>query len=134
MFGKALYTILTGSSAVTDIVGTRIFSQHAPQDVDDPYIIYRRSNADHDVFSGGTGGIVDSLFGLSCNGTTHLETQSLVDAILQTLDGYRGTVNDLFVAGAFIENNVDDSENPFHGEELGPFGEIVTIRAFYKPV
>tara|TARA_R100000541_G_scaffold13076_1_gene21885 strand:- start:11918 stop:12310 length:393 start_codon:yes stop_codon:yes gene_type:complete len=38
--GKAIYHILTNESGVTDLVGTNIFPEIAPPDINPPYIVY----------------------------------------------------------------------------------------------
>ncbi len=38
--GKAIYHILTNESGVTNLVGTNIFPEIAPPDINPPYIVY----------------------------------------------------------------------------------------------
>jgi len=38
--GKAIYNILTNSIGVTNLVGTNIFPEIAPPDINPPYIVY----------------------------------------------------------------------------------------------
>lgn len=52
---SALYSVLSGASAVTDLVSTRIYPVKAPQNVAHPYITFQQI----------TGGYVNSLSGYS---------------------------------------------------------------------
>ena len=38
--GKAIYNILSNTTAITDIVGTKIYPEIAPQNETQPYIVY----------------------------------------------------------------------------------------------
>ena len=38
--GKAIYNILSNTTAVTDIVSTKIYPEIAPQNESQPYIVY----------------------------------------------------------------------------------------------
>jgi len=46
MIGQAIYTLLTGASAVSALVGTRVYPDMATQDAVYPFIVYSEEGAD----------------------------------------------------------------------------------------
>jgi hypothetical protein len=135
MFGKAFFEILTSDGDVTTALGSRIYSQHAPQDVAMPYAIYRQAGGEGDHHADGASGFRNDIYQIAVFGSNHADIQAAVNALRVALDGVAGLyATNIDVRGVFLENNVDDAQSPFRAEELGEFGELVTFRAFWKPV
>jgi hypothetical protein len=87
MIGDALFSVVTGASAVSSLIGMRFYPAVLPKDPTLPAAVYR--------FVGGsntptmdTRGFQRSRLQIDCFGDTYSDAVNLRKAIAQTLGGY----------------------------------------------
>ena len=88
-------TYLTSKSSVTSLVGMRVFSGTKPQRVDaQPFIVYRVVSQDqaHDLGNGA--GFAETRLQIDVYGKTPAERDSLVAAIRNVMQGYKGSMGE----------------------------------------
>jgi len=88
----AIYTILKDTSAVSSLVGARIYPLKAPPKVTKPFVTYQRISGDRWRSFDGPTGTAQPRIQVDCYATTYAAAKALADAIRQNLDGYAGTV------------------------------------------
>ena len=101
---KATHGILTANTAITDVVGDRIYPEIAPQTAALPLVIYSLISVDtkdsktsyHDL---GVYSVQVSIFGKQWD-----EVQDLKEAIRTSVERYRGTINDVGIHNAYFSN------------------------------
>ena len=91
--GKAIYYLLSNATDVTNIVGTKIFPETAPQGQATPYVVYSVvSNSPSDVKESGETIDVAQIEIFSVE-TTYAKAVTLGAAIREALDRKVGTFN-----------------------------------------
>jgi len=101
----SLYAYLVGTSAITALIGTRIYPvDEVPQNEPLPYIVYEvvsnipyhLMSADADVYS--------PRYAIHIFANTNLEIDNIEAAIKTALQDYRGTMNGTTVQRIMYEN------------------------------
>lgn len=83
---ELLYSTLTGTSAITDIVGDRIHSDIREQGDDIPYIVFERSDTEYSfTMETNTPAYIKHFFDVVCLSTTREATEILAQLIISTL-------------------------------------------------
>jgi len=89
--GKAIYNILTNVTAVTDIVGTKIYPEIAPQNESQPYIVYSVvSNSPTDTKEE-NGNVDEASIEVYCFNTKYSTAIDLGVAVRAALERKNGT-------------------------------------------
>jgi hypothetical protein len=87
MIETSLYAVLSGNSAITAIVGTRIFPLTVPEDWNLPALTYQViSSVSHPTFS--TAGEQRIRVQIDCWADTYSDAVSLRAAVISALNGY----------------------------------------------
>ncbi|MCP4539821.1 MAG: DUF3168 domain-containing protein [Chloroflexi bacterium] len=92
-----MYSKLTAASAVTDIVGTKIYPDAAPAKIAGvkiapPYIVYSVVSVRHAQNMEGAGGQAFMRMQFDIVANTYGAMRTLAEAVRTTLYGYQGTV------------------------------------------
>ncbi len=114
MIGAAIYGILSGASAITSLVSTRIYPMVAPQNSTMPYITYSTiTNTPSDTKSGVSK--VDSiLVQFDIYDTTVLSVEGVYEALRATLDFIApATYNSIQIDGVSFRNERQLYEEDF---------------------
>lgn len=127
----ALYYRLSNTSGVTDLVGTRIYPNEAPQNDPLPRVIYTVESQDRGHAMSGADGIPSCLFWIDCEGS-YGQTVSVSEAVRAAMDGFKGAVSGFNVRGAFLEDQEDIPNYPIHGEEKALKVRRMTWRLFFN--
>lgn len=87
MIGESLFTVVTGNTAVSSLIGTRFYPAVLPKDATLPAAVYK--------FVGGnnaptmdTRGLQRSRLQIDCFGDTYSDAVNVRKAIVETLGGY----------------------------------------------
>ena len=89
--GKAIYTILSGATAVKTIVNSKIYPLIIPQDVQLPCVVFERSgNAQYNR----DGVTYDTVIDITILCTNYAQSNDLAQAIFNTLNRYKGIISD----------------------------------------
>lgn len=108
MIEGALRTILINDSAVSNLVGSRIYPLRATQDVEFPAIVYRRiSTTGRDLTHSGPVTSATARFQFDCFSDSALQAKQLATAVLRALQDYSGTVIGETIMRAQCVNEAD---------------------------
>lgn len=86
-----LVTQLKANTDLTNLVGTRIYPLKAPQNVVNPYVIYRVIS---DVSNQCLGGVTfenDARFQIDCWSTKYSEVKAIKEAVLNAIEGFKSS-------------------------------------------
>lgn len=105
---QALYWKLANTTAISTLVGTRIYPVNAPPDADSLYIVYEKVSGPRVEIMGGKSGLANPTFQISGWASTYAAAKELGEQIRLALDG---TVSDTW-SGISIQavNLSDDGE------------------------
>lgn len=118
-----LRTALIGSTAVTTILGTRIYPVLAPASATLPFVTWRRAGIQREQTLGNPMGVPRVSVEFNIYGTTYDQTRSAADAMRKVLDGYGGTADNTTVEQTSLENESDDFVS-LGGAEMPPAYQI----------
>ncbi len=109
MIGKALYAKLASVSAITALVGTRIYPELGPQKGKTfPMIVYSSDDKQEvEIYSGGTG-LVSRRVTLACIDDDYAGAIELAEAVRAGISWAEGTWGTVTVQGCFPEGQTDD--------------------------
>ena len=97
--GKAIYSILTSTSAVSAIVGTRVYPQIAAQEAAFPFVVYVLQNVDPSDTKSGVSTLDEVRYDIIVASENYAQASDLTVKIRTALDRYSGTV-----AGVVIDS------------------------------
>ena len=105
---KGLLDALVSATAVTSVVGTRIFPLLAPASSALPFVTWRRTGIERTQTLGSPHGVPRVSVDYTVVAATYNQAREAADAMRRTLDGYGGTVDNTVVEQVSLENEVDD--------------------------
>jgi len=115
VIGQALSARLTGDSAVTALVGTRIYPMEGPKDAAYPLITYMQVSSGDNSSRGLTGAQKHfrTLQQIDIYGRTALEAQAIASAVRASLDGQvNQTWGGVSVPAALFDDQFDGNFEP----------------------
>lgn len=125
--GTAIYSHLTGITAITNLVGLRIFPGKAPDSVNpktQEYIVWRKASNDHTRHLGGSSGLTAPRIIFDIFGRSYELVEPIVTAMRASLDGLRDPTmgsGNLDVRNIRLETDDDDIIVPADGSDRGEF-------------
>ena len=115
--GKAIYGLLSGQSAITNIVNTRIYPISVPQFADFPFVVYTTTDTEPTMTKDGSSPLDVITVQIDMYANDFDTNTSLAGAIRSTLDFYTGTINGQAIQRITMTNNSDGDYNA----DLGVF-------------
>jgi hypothetical protein len=104
MIETAAVSELKADSAVAALVGTRVYPDPAPQEVTTfPRIVYAVDDDEPQMTFGGKSGLNQQRITFSCQARTPAQRDALLQAVINLLNGARGTWSTIVVQGVFLE-------------------------------
>jgi hypothetical protein len=110
---------LVTTTAVSSLVGTRIYPVLAPTTAALPFAVYRRSSIQRQQTLAGPLGLPTVNMEMQIYATTYEGAREVADTFRSVLDGYGGTLNNVEVQNASLEQESDDFVQ-LAGAELPP--------------
>lgn len=107
-FPEDLRTFISGSTAITALVSTRIHYNHLPESSARPHVWYRVSSDNEELTMDGVGGMHECYVDLECVGVTESSAQAVADVVKTRLHGYKGAMGSSTAHGAFLTDKDDD--------------------------
>lgn len=98
---------LEAVSAVTDVVGTRIYPEPLRQETTLPAVGYQRVSAQRDSAMGSDTGIARVRMQVSTWATQYSQAKTLATAVRAALQRFRGTVATVEILDVFVLNDLD---------------------------
>ncbi len=133
---SALYDKISGTTAITDLVGTRIYPELAPAGVARPYLTYQViSTTRSRHFTGVTGSQVDFVrVDVNVWADTSLSRRNVVEAVRDALDGFRGAMGTeaLDVRRVEVGGPSMSSINPEAADETPLYRAILDVEIYHR--
>jgi hypothetical protein len=120
---SVLRTALVGSTAVTALVGTRVYPVLAPASAAIPFVTWRRAGIEREQTLGGPMGMPRVTVEFSIYGSTYEQAREVADAMRLVLDGYGGTADNTEVKQTSLEDESDDFVT-LAGADLPPVYQV----------
>ncbi len=132
----ALRELLIRDAAIAALIGgpgaaARYFPGTAPAGTKEPYITWQRIGDDRHSHQGGTAALASPLFQLDLWGPDS-ETVDALEKAIRGLDGFRGLVVGVDIAGFFIQNAADDFQDPHDSSESQNHGTRLDVTFWYR--
>lgn len=118
-----LRSALVTATAVTSIVGTRIYPILAPATAALPFVTWRRAGITREQTLSAPMGVPRVSVEYSVYATTYEQARDAADAMRVVLDGYGGTVDNTQVRQTSLENEQDDFVQ-LAGADLPPVYQV----------
>lgn len=129
---EAIYAKLIATSAVTDLVGTRIYPVQAPQSSTLPVVIYGQAFQKRVQSLTGCINLNQYSLRLDLWSNSYATAKALYHALRDTLLGYQGDLaGGVTVNGIFEDGGDDGAEPPAHDEETGLFTAGIDLAIWY---
>jgi hypothetical protein len=126
-----LRVALANSTAVTALVGTRVYPVVAPAEAVYPFVTWRRVAVQRLQTLSIPVGLPRVTLDFSIYGATYDQARQVADAMRKVLDGYGGTVDNTVVHRASVENETDDFVT-LTGAELPPsYAITMTVETWW---
>lgn len=124
---EALYTRLTSVSTVSDLVGTRVYPLHLPQNPTYPAVTYSRVSTRRGMTHDGPGDMAWPRFQFDCYGLSYSVAKAVANAVRVTLNGFSDLVDGVDICAIFFLNEVDD-----FNDDVEVFRVAVDFRVIHK--
>lgn len=121
---------LVTSTAVSSLVGSRVYPVLAPSTATLPFAVYRRSSIQRQQTLAGPLGLPTVNMEVQIYGTTYESARQVADAFRKVLDGYDGSLNNVVVENASLEQESDDFVQ-LAGAELPPVYSVTQTYALF---
>jgi len=126
-----LVAFLLGESAITDVFGTRVYSQFAPTSSGKPYITIQRLDSPGTYHMDGESGIAKPFFQIDVWAADSASAETGAEALRNVLGGYRGTMGSTDIRRAFLYNQRDDFIPNDDGSQGGTFRISMDFTIWY---
>lgn len=110
---------LVTNTAVSALVGNRVYPVLAPATATLPFAVYRRSSIQRQQTLAGPLGLPTVSMEVQIYGTTYESARQVADVFRSVLDGYAGSLNNVVVQNSSLEQESDDFVQ-LAGAELPP--------------
>jgi len=109
MIGSSIYNQLSTSSAVTNLVGTRIYPNNIKEREAFPQLVYEIKNNVRDDSLNGETGLASIEVTIIAVSLSYATTDSIADAVASALHNQTGVWSGVTVQGCFLTDIVDDT-------------------------
>jgi len=126
-FEEGLYWHLSHDAGVIALVGSRIYPQVIPQDVALPAMAYQRISGPRDHTHSGPSGLARARVQITCSASSYSQAKGVAAAVRESVDGFKGTMLDVTVGAAFVEDEIDG-----YGTSQETFTVRLDVNAWYQ--
>jgi hypothetical protein len=112
---QALLTELLNQAALTNIIADRLYYVKAPQDVEEPYIVFFKVSSPREHSLTGASGLATARFQFSIFSMTYLEAKQIAGHIQLALQGMNKVIGG---AGGVYANILYDNEIDLTEDEV----------------
>lgn len=120
---QTLRTYLLDQSALTALVGTRIYQSRVPKGdtplQNFPAIVYRRMTGGHEHDLDGSAGVARARFQVTVVGTDAIAVDDICEQLRQAMQGFRGQFDTTRVTCVTLNDEVDDYIESTIGDDVG---------------
>jgi hypothetical protein len=126
-----LRSLITGSTAITALVSTRVHYNLVPHSSIYPRIWFRVTSDTEDRTMDGVGGMHEARADIECAGLTEDSAQNVADAVKTRLDGYTGSMGSSVARGIFLRDKADEYERQANQSDEGVHIIAFTAQIWY---
>lgn len=116
---SSLITYLNTKTGITDLVASRIRTGYAEHKERLPYVVIHNIDAVHEHHLEAATGFIQGRFQFDCYGVSPTAAADLAEQVRQALDGFRGTMDSVYVSTCRLDSERDDVTPPIEGADLG---------------
>lgn len=117
MIEDGLYTYLMAQTAITNLIGTRLYPDKLPQDPSLPALVYNNVGGSPVNQYNGPAALESTRFQIDAFAQTSRDARLLIDAVRVALESYRGSMGSHRVDAIFVIDHAvgdfDDVPNDF---------------------
>mgnify|MGYP003627568974 CR=1 FL=1 len=117
--GVGIRTYLLTKTAVTDIIGTRIYPTVLPQNATLPAIVFDIFGGTPDDVLTGSSGSFRAVVDLECISTNHITSNDLAEQVRLVTQGYFGAMGDEQVNASRLFSRSETYVQPIDGSDVG---------------
>lgn len=117
--GVGIRTYLLTKTAVTDIVGTRIYPTVLPQNATLPAIVFDVFGGTPDDVLTGSSGSFRAVVDIECISTNHITSNDLAEQVRLVTQGYFGAMGDEQVNASRLFSRSETYVQPIDGSDVG---------------
>ena len=133
---EAVCARLLATSAVTALVGQRVYPDQAPDLGPDqtqfPRVVYSQADRKTVMTHSGPVALNSYAMDLTVDALTKTSAKATAKAVGDSLKGYRGTQSGLVVLGIFDTTEGDGFEPPQHAGERGTFSVTLSVNVWFR--
>ncbi len=104
---KDIRTYMGTRTAITDIVGSRIYAQKLPQEATFPSLVYNRVSTQRTYSHSGDSSLTTPRIQYSCFAETYEDAKDLAEQIVSEMSGFKGTAGTATIYSTFVESELD---------------------------
>jgi hypothetical protein len=112
---QALLTELLTVTALTTLIDDKLYYVKAPQDVEEPYVVFFKVSSPREHSLTGASGLATARFQFSIFSTTYYEAKQIAEYIQTALQGQNKTIGG---AGGVYANILYDNEQDLTEDEV----------------
>ena len=127
-----IYTYMQSKSAITDIVGTRIFPNRMREGVSLPAIVLTTISNTHERHLGGGAGEAVATLQIDCWADTEAEVGTLANVLRDEFDTFEGLIGSMRVGECLLVNERDGYQTAVDGSDRGSFRVSQDYRIWYS--
>jgi hypothetical protein len=117
--GVGIRTYLLTKTAITDIVGTRIYPTILPQNATLPAIVFDVFGGTPDDVLTGSSGSFRAVVDLECISANHITSNDLAEQVRLVTQGYFGAMGDEQINAARLLSRSENYVQPIDGSDVG---------------
>lgn len=117
MIEAAINELLTGDSAITALVGDRVYYMRSPQNAVYPNLTYQRRSTQRNRHLGGPSGLARATFQVDCWASTQKAARQLAELVRLRMDNKTGNYGDHLVQRIYLDDDLDNWEWQLAGKD-----------------
>jgi hypothetical protein len=127
---EAVYSRLSATPDVTDLVGANIEPQTANPADRFPVVLLQESSLEHSGTHGGSDGIATARLSISCEATSYTTASDVAAAVRASLNFQKGAWGGVVIQGSFVDDEAEDYEF-LNGENVF-YGTTINVTVVYE--
>ena len=119
---EAIYSKLVAATAINALVVGRVLPDYLPQGTALPALLYQRISGPRVHSMTGASGTAYPRITITSWGKTYKKAKELADLVRRELDGFKGTVDTLYIQSCLLQDERDVPEIAPQDDALRRFG------------
>jgi hypothetical protein len=132
MIEHDLIAYLLTKTAITSIVGIKVYGNTAYQASVLPFILCRPTGGTRFYHTLGASGLTEATIEIICRAKTDVAAAAVYEAVRDSVDGFRGLWNGRSIDSAFLTPHATGTEDPTEGDTHGFPAMRGELNVFYQ--